>query len=144
MVSSKCPKLQAILYHLTHLCQVDSCTITLWSNLFLISSVSGWSLLLSRLKELSELNANNVDPDQTSDLGLHCLQMSLSWDARLKWVKAATCGVFFFSSVSNLSPSKHCSSHPCTTNFSLLSPSPFQPMSPISLLMLFPPLACVP
>ena len=41
---------------------------------------------------MSELNANIVEPDQTpcyavSDLGLHCLPMSLLWDARLKWVK---------------------------------------------------------
>ena len=41
--------------------------------------------------EIPEFNANSVDPDQeprsaTSDLGLHCLQMSLLWDARLKWV----------------------------------------------------------
>ena len=41
--------------------------------------------------EMSELNANNVDPDQTprsvaSDLGLHCLPMSLLWDSRLKLV----------------------------------------------------------
>ena len=33
-----------------------------------------------------------IDPDQTpqivaSDRGLHCLQMSLLWDAKLKWVK---------------------------------------------------------
>ena len=39
-----------------------------------------------------DLNANSVEPDQmpcsvASDLGLHCLQMSLLWDARLKWVK---------------------------------------------------------
>ena len=32
-----------------------------------------------------------MDPDQTpqnaaSDLGLHCLRVSLLWDARLKWV----------------------------------------------------------
>ena len=38
------------------------------------------------------LNANSVDPDQTprsaaSDLGLHCLPMSLLLDARLKLVK---------------------------------------------------------
>ena len=38
------------------------------------------------------LNANSVDPDQlpcsvASDLGLHCLSISLLWDARLKWVK---------------------------------------------------------
>ena len=36
-------------------------------------------------------NANSVDPDQTpqnaaSDLVLHCLPMSLLWDARLKLV----------------------------------------------------------
>ena len=40
---------------------------------------------------MSELNANSVEPDQTpcsaaSDLGLHCLPMSLLWDASLKWV----------------------------------------------------------
>ena len=43
--------------------------------------------------EISELNANSVDPDQTpssaaSDLGLHCLPVSLLWDARLIWVKS--------------------------------------------------------
>ena len=36
-------------------------------------------------------NANSVDPDQmphsaASDLGLHSLPLSLSWDARYKWV----------------------------------------------------------
>ena len=49
------------------------------------------------------LNANSVDPDQTprsvaSDLGLHCLPMSLLWNARLKWVKEGNSVkiVFFF------------------------------------------------
>ena len=42
--------------------------------------------------EISEFNANSVDPDQTprsvaSDLGLHYLLMSLLLDARLKLVK---------------------------------------------------------
>ena len=42
--------------------------------------------------EISEVNANSVDPDQTpqnaaSDLDLHCLPMSVLWDTRLKWVK---------------------------------------------------------
>ena len=51
----------------------------------------GEFLLLSCFVEVSELIANNVDPDQTprsaaSDLGLHCLLESLLWDARLKWV----------------------------------------------------------
>ena len=41
---------------------------------------------------MSELNANSVEPDQTprsaaSDLVLHCLSMSLLWDARGKWAK---------------------------------------------------------
>ena len=40
---------------------------------------------------MSELNANSLNPDQTSrsaasDLGLYCLPMSLLWDARLKLV----------------------------------------------------------
>ena len=75
---------------------MDSSTIILWTGPFLISAVSGWSLLLSCFKELSEFNANNVDPDQmphsaASDLGQHCLPMSLLWDARLKWVDI--CGI---------------------------------------------------
>ena len=53
------------------------------------------------------LNAN-VDPDQTprsaaSDLGLQCLQMSLLWDTRHKWVlilstvpRRLLCSSFFF------------------------------------------------
>ena len=48
--------------------------------------------ILSCFVEIPELNANTVDPDQTphfaaSDLGLHCLPVSLLWDARLIWVK---------------------------------------------------------
>ena len=41
------------------------------------------------------MNANCVDPDQTprsaaSDLGLHCLPISLLWEARYKGVKRAS------------------------------------------------------
>ena len=41
------------------------------------------------LLKLSNVIPNSVDPDQTllsvaSDLGLHCLPMSLLWDARHK------------------------------------------------------------
>ena len=48
-------------------------------------------LLLLCFKEIPVFNSNSVDPDQTphsaaSDLGLHCLPMSLLLDARLKWV----------------------------------------------------------
>ena len=55
------------------------------------TGVSGSDSLLPCFVGISELNANNVDPDQMThsagpDLGLHCLPMSLLWDARLKWV----------------------------------------------------------
>ena len=58
---------------------------------FPIEVVSGYFLLLQYYIEIPVLNANSVDPDQTphsatSDLGLHCLPMSLLWDARHKWV----------------------------------------------------------
>ena len=70
---------------LTHLCQLESSTLTLWSGPFPIKGV----LIITWFTEIPALNANNVDPDQTpqnaaSDLGLHCLPMSLSWDARHK------------------------------------------------------------
>ena len=43
--------------------------------------------------ETHAFNSNSVDPDQTprsaaSDLDLHCLPMSLLWNARHKWVTA--------------------------------------------------------
>ena len=46
------------------------------------------AFIITMFVEISELNANSVDPDQTPrsvafDLGLHCLPMFLSWDARL-------------------------------------------------------------
>ena len=56
-----------------------------------IFHIRGVWVSLSCVVEISELSANSVYPDQTprsaaSDLGLHCLQMSLLWDARLTWV----------------------------------------------------------
>ena len=66
------------------------------STLFLldmsISYKRGVWLLSLCFVEISEVNATSVDTDQTprpaaSDLGVHCLPMSLLWDARLKWVK---------------------------------------------------------
>ena len=79
---------------LTHLCRVDSSTLTLWPGPFPVKGVSGWFVLLPCFTEIPVLYANSVDPDQTprsaaSDLGLHCLPMSLLWDTRLKWVKTA-------------------------------------------------------
>ena len=56
------------------------------------SRVSRQFLLLPCFLEIHVFNANSVGPDQTprsaaSDLDLHCLLMSLLWDARHKWVK---------------------------------------------------------
>ena len=73
--------------HLTHLCRVDSSTITIRIGPFPKERVSSsFSLLTCTMfKEIRVLNANSVDPDQTphsaasdlSDLGLHCSPMSL-------------------------------------------------------------------
>ena len=62
-------------YILTHLCRVDSSTITLWTGPFPAEGVSGLLLLLPYFINISVFNANSVDPDQTprsvaSDLGL--------------------------------------------------------------------------
>ena len=58
--------------------------------------------------EIPVFNANSVDPDRmsrsaASDLGLHCLPMSLLWGATHKWTNfpiVQTCGshvnVFIF------------------------------------------------
>ena len=87
---------------LTQLCLVESSTSNLWTgripieggpvsfSLFLLLLLL--LLLLPCVKEIPVVYTNRVDPDQTprsvaSDLGLHCLPISLLWDARLKWVK---------------------------------------------------------
>ena len=49
-------------------------------------------LLLLCFIEIPVFNANSVDPDQrtysvASDLGLHCLPITLLWVSRLKWDK---------------------------------------------------------
>ena len=76
---------------LTHLCLVDSSSLTLLTSPFPVEGVSGKFLLLPCFRRMSVINANSVDPDQTprfaaSDLCLHCLSMSHLWDARHKWV----------------------------------------------------------
>ena len=76
-------------YLLTHLCQGVSSTITLWTSPFPIERESYYFLLLPCFTEITVFNANRVDPDQmphsvASDLDLHCLPISLLWDARHK------------------------------------------------------------
>ena len=56
-----------------------------------VSYIRGIWLVLSYFIEISELNSNNVDTDQTSrsvasNLGLYCLPMPLLYDARHKWI----------------------------------------------------------
>ena len=51
------------------------------------------------LIEIPLFTANSVDPDQTphsaaSDLGLHCLPISLLWDGRYKRVKRGRCTLY--------------------------------------------------
>ena len=76
---------------LTYLCRVGSSAINIWTGLFQIAGCLV-SFYYHCFIEIPIFNANGVDPDQTprsaaSDLGLHCLQLSLLWDARHKWVK---------------------------------------------------------
>ena len=67
-------------------------TLTLWTGPFPVKGCLG--LLLPCFIEITVFNANRVDPDQTprsaaSDLGLHCLPMSILCDASLTWLKAS-------------------------------------------------------
>ena len=71
---------------------MDSSTLTLWTGPFPVKGMSGPFLLLPCFTEIYVLNANSVGTDQmphsaASDYGLHCLLISLLWDARHKWVK---------------------------------------------------------
>ena len=59
-----------------------------------LSSLWGVWLVFIITIEISILNANSADPDQTPhsatfDLGLLCLPMSLLWDPKDKWVNPA-------------------------------------------------------
>ena len=73
---------------------IDSSTLSLWTDPF--PAEKGVLLVLSVVCfiTMSVFNANSVDTDQTprsaaSDLGLHCLQLSLLWDTRYKRVKTS-------------------------------------------------------
>ena len=51
-------------------------------------SILGTVCTAMRFKEkMDKLFANSGDPDQTSDLGLHCLPVTLLRVSRLQWVK---------------------------------------------------------
>ena len=62
-------------------------------------SISNVRMLIPSFIESSLFNVNSEDPDQkprstASDLGLHCLPMSLIWDARLKRVRPVLGGMY--------------------------------------------------
>ena len=48
---------------LTHLCQMDSSTLTLWTGPFPTEGVSGQFLLLPCFMKIPVFNANSVDSD---------------------------------------------------------------------------------
>ena len=71
---------------------MDSATSTLWTGPFPVKGVACYFLLLPCFIETSVFNSNSEDPDQTlhslaSDLGVHCLPMSLLRGARHKGVR---------------------------------------------------------
>ena len=73
-----------------------------------ISNLRGLFLVLLFIIKVHVLNANSEDIDQTphsaaSDLGLHCLPMSILWDARHIWVneKKIVVSLFYFYSNSS-------------------------------------------
>ena len=58
-----------------------------WTCPFPVDGVSDYFLLLPCFIEIPAFNLNSVDlRSAASDLGLHCLLMSLLWDDRRKWV----------------------------------------------------------
>ena len=81
-----------MLQSLTHLCRADTTAATHGTVPFPLEGVSGWFVLLLCFKVIPLVIVNSIGPDQTprsaaSDLDLYCLPMSISCDARRKWVK---------------------------------------------------------
>ena len=80
------PRCGTYIYILTHLCLMDL-------------------LSLLYFTEAPVFNANSIEADQrsrsaASDLGLHCLPMSLLWDTRNKWVKNIQfCGFYLYKKI---------------------------------------------
>ena len=73
---------------------LDSSILNLWTGPFQKEGMSGYffiiTCIITMFIQIPVFNANSVDPDQTprsvSDPGLHCLSVSLLWDARHKWI----------------------------------------------------------
>ena len=74
---------------LTHLCQVNSSTTTLWNILFPIAGCLVSLVLLPCFIEIPVFNANSVDPEQ-----MLCLPIILLGVAQVKWFKPYTAPFF--------------------------------------------------
>ena len=77
----RCP----VVAYFTHLCRVDTATITLWTAPFFSRRVYGLLGILLCFVEILVFNANSKNPDQmphsaASGLDLHCLSVSLLLD----------------------------------------------------------------
>ena len=69
---------------------MDSSTVICWTSPFVILGVSGH--FVSFILFLMKNPVSTVDLDRTphyvvSDLGLHCLPMTLLWVSRFEWVE---------------------------------------------------------
>ena len=75
---------------LTH-CRLNRLTSTIyWKSPISILGMPGYAIYIF-LEKMDKLFANNGDPDKTprsaaSDLGLHCLPVTLLGVSRLQWV----------------------------------------------------------
>ena len=88
----KCTAGFSTIFTLTHLCLVDSSTLSIRCIHLSFKGCLLYLILIDFTELAVSLKQIVVDPDQmphyvASDLDLHCLPMSHLWDARLKWVK---------------------------------------------------------
>ena len=73
---------------MTQLYRIDSSTSTMWTGPFQVEGIFGYLFLFVTCStEIPVFNAKSADPDQmprsvASDLGLHCLLLSLFGYAR--------------------------------------------------------------
>ena len=79
------------LYLFTHLCRVDSSTTALWTGLFPMAGCLvniHFYHILQKFLYLMQTVENSIRPPRSaaSDLGLHCLPLSILLHAKQKWV----------------------------------------------------------
>ena len=80
---------------------MHSLTVTLWTCPFPIIRGVWLDFIVMKFCRISELHANSEDSDlmphsAASDLGVHCLPMSLLWDSSLKQVNVNFWSIYRF------------------------------------------------